>query len=69
MLLIVCKQDLHVQCPGTKFVPLGMDIVIVDSLREFKFAVGALVKRRKLIFFRCVKVSPVVIWFDVLQNR
>jgi hypothetical protein len=62
-------QYLEVKGATTEFIPLGMDIEIINGVAELKFAVTAAIKRRQLIFFGGIEVPPIVIWFYVLQKN
>jgi len=46
-----------------------MNIIIVYRIGELEFTVASTKKRRQLIFFCTVKMSPIEIRFNVLHER
>jgi len=67
--LVIGKQQLAVQSAGTKRIPLRMNVVVVNLMREVGLAVASAIKRRPSVFGRSILFAPIVVWFDVVHER
>ena len=67
-LAVVGEEEFNEQRLTANVVPLRMNIKIVDLVAEFEFRILLIVKRRKLIFFCCIQMTPIVVWFYGMQN-
>jgi hypothetical protein len=68
-LLVVGVKEFHIERGAAKIIPLGMDIIIVNLLRELKLTVLTSEKGRLFVFRSDVSVTPMIIWFYVVHNN
>lgn len=67
--IIIGKEYFQVKRCRAKFIPLGVNKVVVDLISEVKLAVLPAVKRRELVFGGDILVAPLVEWFDIVHNQ
>lgn len=58
---VICVKDLEIQGRAAKFIPLRMDIVVVDGIGKIEFVIVPSVQRGALIFRGYVCISPLEI--------
>ena len=54
------QQHLQIKRPRPEIIPLRMDIIVIDRLRELELRIDPSVKRRSLIVLTRIDVAPVI---------
>lgn len=68
LFVVIGVKNFPVQRGGAKFVPLRMQIIVVQAVRKFKFTVRTTEKGGTFIFFGSVKVTPAKKRFDIMHK-
>jgi hypothetical protein len=68
MLIIISIKDFEIKGSASKFIPLGMDIIIVDRVGKIKFIIVTPVQRRALVLGSYIRISPLKIWLNIMHS-
>jgi hypothetical protein len=68
LFFITAVKYLGIKGFRTKFIPLGVDIVIINDVGKLELTVLPVVKRGTVVLRSDIKSSPIVVWFDVVHQ-
>lgn len=65
--LIIAEDHFYKECSRPNVIPLRMNVMVIDPLREIHFAILLFKERGVRVVARDVVSSPVVMWFYIVH--